>query len=257
MGISGFITSGIFNRSWKFDWAGIRESYRENWSFGRWSLLGVFVTHVQSYCNVYLTGTLLSSTAVGTVSASRLPFTPLSLIQSGWPKVVLPRGSRLREDQQLQRFIREQFLVITIVGIAIVIYMVFLSMSSDFLKTFLFNKGYESSLDLIIFWGAINIFSFSNLTAGCVLQVTKEFRVLAKVNFITMIITLSCNYFFIRSFGIKGGLASYLLGEMLLAIALWGLVAQRYFLGTRPASVRSRKGLLGWTLPDPKKGMPL
>jgi hypothetical protein len=53
MGISALVTSAFFKRgTWKFDWPAIRASYREHWPFAKWSLTGVMVTHVQSYCNL-------------------------------------------------------------------------------------------------------------------------------------------------------------------------------------------------------------
>src|SRR5438094_613372 len=92
MGASGLITSLLFNcRGSSFSWQSIRDSYREHWAFGKWALLGILVTHVQSYCNLYLIGSLLSTAAAGSVSASRLPLAPLQLLQIGWGKIAIPR----------------------------------------------------------------------------------------------------------------------------------------------------------------------
>jgi len=258
-GISGLLTSFIFdNRErWKLDWTSIRQSYRENWKLGRWSLLGVLVTHIQSYSNLYLTGTLLSSSAVASVSASRLPFMPLSLIQGGWTKVAVPRGARLRENRQLRRVVREQVAAGAITAVAMVMYVVLLLMSSDYLNRFLFNKGYESAVDLIILWAAINVVSFFGLNAISGLLVMKKFSVITKVNVVTMLITLSCNYVFIKAYGIKGGLAASLVGETLLAAALWWLLVHRNQWDADALSEHSRKGFLRWAFPDTKKGIPL
>ncbi|MGE4093546.1 MAG: lipopolysaccharide biosynthesis protein [Candidatus Binatia bacterium] len=231
MGVSGFLTAAIFNgcRRWRCDWASIRATYKENWNFGRWTLFGVFVTHIQSYCNLYLLGALLSGAAAGSVSASRLPLMPLALIQAGWNKIALPRGASLRESRQLHRFFKEQMLVSVIVGIGIVLYVSVLLMSADFLKQFLFTKEYESALNFIIFWGMINIASYAALNASCGLQVIREFSIIAKVNFVTMTITLSLNYVLIQTHGITGSLVSSLIGESLFAVVLWWLLRRRYF----------------------------
>jgi len=50
-GVSGFIVALFFvrHRGWLFDKQSIKESYSENWKFGKWALLGVIVTHLQNY----------------------------------------------------------------------------------------------------------------------------------------------------------------------------------------------------------------
>jgi O-antigen/teichoic acid export membrane protein len=255
MGASGLIASLFYNyRGWSFDWSAIRDSYRENWTYGKWALLGVFVTHIQNYCNLYLIGSLLSTAAAGSASASRIPLTPLALLQTGWGKVAVPRGSRLRETRQLRRFIKEQAAVSAIIGIAIMAYVAVLLMSTDFLKRFLFNKGYESSLDFIVFWGAINIVNFAGINAMCGLQVMKDFGILAKINAFTMVVTLAASYVLIGQYGIKGGLAASLLGETLLTLALWWCLLRRYLLSVH-TSHTSQPKLLRWTLLYSKKGI--
>jgi O-antigen/teichoic acid export membrane protein len=227
MGMSALLPSAFFKRrSWKFSWAAIRESYRENWPFAKWSLTGVLVTHVQSYCTLYLTGTLLGSSAAGNVAASRLPLAPMALIQTGWNKVAIPRGAHMRETGQMRQFLREQISVTTIVAAAVVTYVALLMMSADFLKRVLFQKGYEGALDFIGFWAAINIAVFAGLTASAALQVMKEFGAITKINSATMVITLAFNAIFISRYGIKGGLAASLLGETLLAASLWWCLAR-------------------------------
>ena len=122
MGLSSFLI-GIFfvNRTkWNFSRSDIKSSYSENWKYGKWSLLGVTVTHIQAYSYLYLLGIMVSSVAVADVSAARLLLMPLVLAPAGWKKVILPHGSRLREKSQLPRLFKEQviisvaFVVITI-----------------------------------------------------------------------------------------------------------------------------------------------
>jgi O-antigen/teichoic acid export membrane protein len=230
MGIASILSAAVFRqRTWKFHWADIRASYRENWAFAKWSLTGVMVTHVQSYCNLYLTGTLIGTAAAGTLSASRLPMSPMALLQTGWNKVAVPRGAHLRERRQLTRFFKEQALVTIGVGIAVIAYVGVLWMFADVLKKVLFNKGYEGSLDLIWFWAAINIVGFTALSASIGLQVIKEFDIIVKSSSVTMIITLASTVILIGRYGIQGGLAASLLGDSVLAVSLWSCFARRYF----------------------------
>jgi O-antigen/teichoic acid export membrane protein len=257
MGISALATSALFTRrTWKFHWPAIRESYREHWPFAKWSLTGVAVTHVQSYCSLYLTGSLLGSSAAGSFAASRLPLTPMALLQTGWNKVAIPRGAQLRELRKLRQFLREQIFVTAFVAVAVVAYVALLLVSADFLKTVLFGKRYDGVLDLIVFWAAINVAMFAGLTASAGLQVMKEFGAIAKINCITMVVTLTCSAVFISRYGIKGGLVSSLLGETLLSLSLWTSLAWHYFRELDPTPEPNRRDLLS-RLFLAKKGVPL
>jgi O-antigen/teichoic acid export membrane protein len=231
MGVSSILSAVVFKeRSWKFHWAAIRESYRENWAFAKWSLTGVMVSHLQSYCNLYLTGTLIGTAAAGSLSASRLPMSPLALLQTGWNKVAVPRGAHLREKRQLRQFFKEQVFATIVVGIGVIAYVGVLWMLADILKKLLFNKGYEGSLDLIWFWAAINIVGFTALSASIGLQVIKEFGTIVKNSSVTMLITLASTVILIGRYGIQGGLAASLFGDSVLAISLWWCLAKRYFM---------------------------
>ncbi|HEY2384488.1 MAG TPA: polysaccharide biosynthesis C-terminal domain-containing protein [Terriglobia bacterium] len=234
MGISALVATALIkNRNWIFSWPAIRESYREHWPLAKWSLAGVLVTHLQSYCTLYLTGTMLGSSAAGSVAASRLPLTPMTLLQTGWNKVAIPRGAHLREAGRLRRFLREQALVAGVVAAGVAAYAALLWMSAGFLKTFLFNRDYEGALDFIGFWAAINVAVFAGLTASAGLQVMKEFGAITKINCATMAVTLVFNVIFIGRYGIKGGLASSLLGESLLAVSLWSCLVRRFLQESR------------------------
>jgi O-antigen/teichoic acid export membrane protein len=231
MGVSSILSSVVFKEArWKCDWAAIRESYQENWAFAKWSLTGVMVSHLQSYCNLYLTGTLIGTAAAGSLSASRLPMSPLALLQTGWNKVAVPRGAHLRERRQLRQFFKEQVFATVVVGIGVVAYVGVLWMLADVLKRLLFNKGYEGSLELIWFWAAINIVGFTALSASIGLQVIKEFGTIVKNSSVTMLITLASTVILIGRYGIQGGLAASLLGDSVLAASLWWCLAKRYFM---------------------------
>jgi O-antigen/teichoic acid export membrane protein len=51
--------------------------------------------------------------------------------------------------------------------------------------------------------------------------VTKNFHIIAKVNFVTMLISIGFAFFLIRSHGIEGGLIALIIGDSLLALGLW------------------------------------
>ncbi|NQS99570.1 MAG: oligosaccharide flippase family protein [Candidatus Omnitrophica bacterium] len=112
MCVSGLLISLFFyrNRGWNVEKKSIKESYQENWKLGKWALFGVFVTHIQNYCYIYLLGALLNTVAVADVSAARLLVMPLVMLRIGWSKIAIPHGSKLRELGQIKNFTENNFI---------------------------------------------------------------------------------------------------------------------------------------------------
>jgi len=48
-----------------------------------------------------------------------------------------------------------------------------------------------------------------------------EFRTITKISFFIMLVTVGSAYFLIQRYGIAGGPAALLLGQILLAVGLW------------------------------------
>jgi O-antigen/teichoic acid export membrane protein len=232
MGLCSFLT-GIFfiNRNkWNISRSDIKSSYSENWKYGKWSLLGVTVTHIQAYSYLYLLGIMVSSVAVADVSAARLLLMPLVLAPAGWKKVILPHGSRLREKSQLPRLFKEQVIIsVAFVVITISFVFVLIFLKPVLLKIILSDK-YANSFDYIFYWGAIFSMGFISLNANLGLQVLKNFKVLSKVNSFTMLVTVLLAYFLISSNGIQGGLIALLIGGTVSAIILWYFYTRATFL---------------------------
>lgn len=222
-GIISLVVSSLFGRGriWHYDKKCVKESYRENWEFGKWALLGVLVTHLQNHSYLYLLGILVGADAVADVSAARLLLMPLLLFQVGWNKVAIPHGSKLREEGKARHFFKEQALVCIVFVLGVVGYVTCLLFFSDFLKGVLFTEKYSRSLSYIRLWGAVFALGFVMGNASSGLQVMKNFRIISIVNIPTMIVTVGCAYGLIQVYGIKGGLVALATGQALLAAGLW------------------------------------
>jgi O-antigen/teichoic acid export membrane protein len=232
MGLSSFLV-GIFfiNRNkWNFSRKDIKSSYSENWKYGKWSLMGVTVSHIQSYSYLYLLGLIVSSAAVADVSAARLLLMPLVLAQQGWSKVILPHGSKLREENRLPRLFKEQVIVSIVLVFIIIILLFLIIFFKPVLLNVILSTKYANSFDYVIYWGAIFSMGFISLNASFGLQVLKRFEVITKINFFTMLVTVPLAYFLIYSNGIKGGLIALLIGGTISAIILWYFYTRATFL---------------------------
>jgi O-antigen/teichoic acid export membrane protein len=216
-------------RGWHYNSQHIKRSYRENWKYGRWALFGGLVTYIQTYSYLYLLGALMGSIAVAEVSAARLLITPLILFRAGWGRIVIPRGSKLRENGQLKRFFKEQLIVTLVYVFVVALYSLLLISFAEMLEKLMFSQKYVDSFKYFPYWIAINTIGFAALNAAYGLEVTKNFKILSKLNFLTMLVTLVCAYLLISAYGIIGGLIALIIGAILSAIILWLYFAKYVF----------------------------
>ena len=223
MGISGLAVGSFFGfaQSWRYKPECIKESYRENWKFGKWALFGGMVTYLQSYSYLYLLGALLGSVAVAEVSAARLFIMPMILFRAGWGNIVIPHGSKLRENCRLERFFKEQALVTIIYVLVVVLYAVLILGFSDFLQKLMLTQKYVDSFKYFPYWATVNAIGFIGMNAAFGLEVVKMFKIMSKINFITMLVTLGCAYLLISTYGIIGGLMALIIGASFSAVILW------------------------------------
>lgn len=223
MGASAFLTALLFIRSrkWRYQPDSIRKGYRENWVFGRWALIGVCVTHVQKYSYLYFLGAMLGSIAVADVSAARLLLMPLIFAQIGWSKVVIPHGSKLREEGRMDRFFKEQIVACLVFLAAIALYVSLLLVFSAPIQKLLLSEKYSESFHYIPFWGLVFAVGFVGVNASYGLQVAKDFRIISVASALILPVTVGASYLLIRERGIAGSLEALILGESLLAFALW------------------------------------
>ena len=248
-GVSAVLAALPFGRArgWRFPPTSISKSYGENWLFGKWALLGVCVTHAQSYSYLYLLGIFSGSVAVADVSAARLLLMPLMLLQMGWGKIAIPHGSRLREEGQSHRFFKEQILSSLLFLVALSVYVALLLAFSEPLQRHLLTGKYASSFGYVMLWGLVFAAGFLALNASYGLQVMMKFHIITKVSFLVMLVTVGSAWFLVRAHGVAGGLVALLLGESLLAVGLWIAFGRAVFFAKSKAlaTLAEKEKLLG------------
>ncbi len=251
MGISNILVFILYNinECSRVHFNDLKSAFKETWVYGRWSLLGVTVTYVQSYSYQYLIAIMIGSLAVADNSASRLLMSPLSFMLAGWGSIVRPRGSKLREQNLLNKFFKELVLASVLTTALIILYMLLLYYTGDILQRFLFTDKYKDSMEYVFYWGGIFIFQYIVANASFGLQVIKKFKNIALINIFTMLITIITSYFLILKFQIKGALFASMIGEVILGAIFWFFLL-RYIKGKDPIPKKfliSKKDFLNYS----------
>jgi O-antigen/teichoic acid export membrane protein len=226
-----FYVMGL-HKQWTTARGSISATYTANWSFGKWSLLGVMVTHLQNYSHLYVIGVLLGSSAVADVSASRLLLMPMALLQAAWGKIVLPLGARLQQENKMRQFYRQQVGIAIALVAALLLYVGILKITSASLANFLFTAKYANSMEFIALWGFIFACNFATMSASYGLQVMKKFKLITTMNSFTLVVTLALLYVLAPNWQIRGALWAVLVGEAVLAVSLWALFTTAVYSST-------------------------
>jgi O-antigen/teichoic acid export membrane protein len=158
---------------------------------------------------------------------------PLILFRAGWVLLAIPHGSKLRESGQLKRFFKEQVIVCLIYMLIVAFYAALLISLSDLLQKYLFTQKYLDSFNYFVYWVVINIIGFVALNASFGMQVTKNFEILSKINFLSMLVTLGSAFILISTSGIIGALTALIIGASFAAAVQWFYFFREVFLKKR------------------------
>lgn len=193
----------------------------ENWLFGKWIILGVIVTHIQSYGYIYLIGLFLTPKAIGLISAARLFFVPFQLLSVGYAKVAIPRGTRLFNENRLKQFLSEELGISFFFTFLIILYSIIIYLIPPETLSSLFSKEYVEARNYLMFFGLSALFSMFSRTSTNGLQVIKDFKILSKLNFFTMLISVISTLIMTKYWKIEGALIAMVFVSFFSSLLLW------------------------------------
>mgnify|MGYP005853626033 CR=1 FL=1 len=225
IGLASFFSSIFKNKSLikHSRYSETKKDFSDCFKHGKWALLGVIVTHIQSYGYVYLIGIFFSTTDIGDISAIRLIFAPFTFINVGYSKIAIPRGIKLYTQNRSYRFFKEEiyfsiFYSIIIFFFSLIIYL----LPKDLIMIFLKNE-YKNALEYLPYLSLSAIISVFGATGSNGLQALKKFKSLSKINSIAMIVSFILTIILIFLYGIKGALTANILAQLVNASGMWFL----------------------------------
>jgi O-antigen/teichoic acid export membrane protein len=209
----------------------VATAVREAWLQGRWALCGVMVTWVQSQSFAYFLLMFSSLASVADANAARLLLAPLMFVNTGLSNVVLPQLVLLRSKEGLTATVNlARQLMLGLMGFFLV-YTVLVLLAQEMLIALILGESYTGIEPFIFAWAAVNVLTVLRSNSSLLLQVFKEFRAITLANIGSALVVVGITWPFIHYYGVLGSIAALAVGELILALLLWGVVAhvrQRY-----------------------------
>lgn len=198
-----------------------KKHFFECFQHGKWALVGVIVTHLQSYGYIYLIGLFFSTKDIGDISAVRLLFAPFAFVTVGYSKIAIPRGSKLFNEKRTNKYFKEEIVFSIFYSLVIVMYSVAIFLIPQELLLIILKKEYLNSLEYLPYLSISTIISIFGSTGSNGLQALKRFKGLSKINALAMIISFTFIMILIFPYGIKGALIANILAQFVNATGMW------------------------------------
>ena len=193
----------------------IKKAVKENISYGKWLMLGIFSSLFQTRAYIYITTAILGLTALADVSASRLFIMPMMLLSGSVIKIMVAKGSLMVSKNEHQKFKRFIMYFMGLLSTACVLYMTIILILSDTLIGFLGEK-YMNTKHLILIWGVYVLIMTlkSMLTTGII--VYKRFKQQAIFDLIGAVTVIVSCFILVAYVGSAGAILSLIAGESLI-----------------------------------------
>ncbi|MEY4730744.1 MAG: hypothetical protein RL020_1902 [Pseudomonadota bacterium] len=198
----------------------IKPALQESWQHGRWALAGVTVTWLQDQSYIYLLSAMVSTAETAEASAARLFLAPLTLLNVGFSRVLMPRWAYMAHEGKQQEIVSMANRVKWILVSMVVVYVALLLLVKDWLTPLLLTGAYTQTSSLIAMWGVLFALQAVRNNYSSLLQVFKRFRDITLANTATALGVLIMGAVLIKMYGIKGSMITMIIGEFALTILL-------------------------------------
>jgi len=186
----------------------IKESLKENWSHGKWLVVGIFSSLFQSRAYIYIVSAVISLGALADVSASRLFLMPIGLLNISAGKILVAKGSIMVSKHEHRLF--RKFLSYFILALIVIWFLYFVSIlfMYDTLIKFLGEK-YQNIYGLTVLWGIFFLVFTVRYLLGMVIIVYKRFKKQAKYDIFGAITVIASCFIFVLYMGEAGAIAVF------------------------------------------------
>jgi O-antigen/teichoic acid export membrane protein len=210
------------DEAWKLSWTGIKSSFGESWQYSKWAVLGVAISAVHGHGIIYVISFLSGLEAVAEISAARLLLMPLGLFLTSGGRIILAKGAVLLNTRGADAF-KKFILGFTLVLVSMWAgYVGLLAVFYEMLVGRMLGENYSTIRVFVVLWSIIFFFVCCRTAIALGLTVCRELKASAKYDLIASVVTLSSCFGLGTLWGLKGALASLILGEFTYCVLFTG-----------------------------------
>jgi len=231
MGMAGFIASVKGMRSLKAKLPSISKEtllapLKECWKNGKWALLGVAVTWLQTQSYVYLTLSMLGAEHTAVAHAARLLLMPTMLLNLSYGMLFRAKWAQDLSGGAAESVFKDASRVLAALVSIIALYSVGLYIFSDSIIATVFKEKYQNISSYIFLWAILFIFQAARSNASLILQVFQNFKGITVINAVTAPVTVILGIVLIKTIGAQGSVMAMAAGEALLGLMLYAKVVE-------------------------------
>jgi len=203
-------------------------SLKESWEEGRWALLGVTVTWLQSYSFIYLSAIFSGPDTTAELNAARLILTPLITLNTSIFVVLKPHWAYWHADRKFEKIRSSGMKLLAAILLVIFIYAIFILALDDFLVSVLFSSEYSKTGELVVLWSIFMSIQITKTSYSNQLQIFSKFKYIASVNSITSFITVFLGALLMTKYELMGSLIAMIISEAILTLFFWKKMRHEY-----------------------------
>jgi O-antigen/teichoic acid export membrane protein len=226
--ISGIIMLSVSSFSVKIRMDSTFTSLKEAWEDGRWALVGVTVTWLQSYSFVYLSAMFSGPDTTAELNAARIILTPLITLNTSIFVVLKPHWSYWHADGDFHKIRASSIKLLGIIFSVILVYAVFIFVIEDVLISFLYSSQYSRIGELVVLWSIFMAIQIARTSYSIQLQIFSKFKYIASVNTVTSLVTVLLGILLMTKYELTGSLIAMILSEIILTILFWRRIRHEF-----------------------------
>lgn len=193
----------------------IKSALMENWSYGKWMILGISSSLAKDRGYIYIVTAILGLSTLAEISASRLFLMPIGLLSLSCQQIIITKGSILVSSNMEKEFREFLFSFLSVLLIASGLYFIFIVFATRFIVQFLGEK-YSNINGLIYIWGTYFLVYVTRMVLGNALIVYGEFKKQGSYDLLGSILTLVSCIILVYTNGRFGAIVSLIIGEFII-----------------------------------------
>lgn len=215
--IIGYKLHDVINRYSK----GNNEILLDCWVHGKWALLGVLVTWLESQSYIYLLSVIRGLSSSASANIARQFFVPIALFSLSFGRIFRPIWAKSCAEGKFEKVKHQSFVAATVLSVVIIVYGVTVASYSKLIISAVYTGILFDSHKFVLCWTVYSCLNIWVTNLSTLLQVTERFRHIALSGVLTAGVTIVCSIVFLKILGEYGTILAMCIGQALYIFLLW------------------------------------